>query len=146
MRLTKLVQPITEANYIHSNGCLQVKESRLEISGAGECLGDLSQDARFAGARASGVYGPHLARQWGGLGLDWRGVAVVFEEAGTSLLGPLALNGAAPDEANMNMLEQIARPDQQERYLRRNSHVSVSSTSVKFGDHGLFPISTGVPM
>ena len=64
VRLGKLVQPITEANYIHSNGCLQVKESRLEISGAGECLADLSKDLRFVGARASGVYyGPVYFRK-----------------------------------------------------------------------------------
>ncbi|HEY7062271.1 MAG TPA: acyl-CoA dehydrogenase family protein [Chloroflexota bacterium] len=71
-----------------------------------------------ARARAAGVYGPHLAQRWGGLGLDWRGVAIAFEEVGTSLLGPLALNGAAPDEANMAMLERIASPAQKERYLR----------------------------
>ena len=29
VRLGKLVQPITEANYIDADGCLQVKESRL---------------------------------------------------------------------------------------------------------------------
>jgi acyl-CoA dehydrogenase len=88
-----------------------------ELRAPGGVTWERVQDLR-ARARAAGVYGPHLARQWGGLGLDWRGVAVAFEEAGTSLLGPLALNGAAPDEANMNMLEQIARPDQKERYLR----------------------------
>lgn len=70
-----------------------------------------------ATARASGVYGPHLPAEYGGLGLDWRGLAVCFEELGTSLLGPLAVNGAAPDEGNMNMLEKIARPDQKARYL-----------------------------
>ena len=75
------------------------------------------QDLR-ARARAAGVYGPHLEPEFGGLGLDWRGVAIAFEEAGTSLLGPLALNGAAPDEGNMNLLARIARPDQRERYLR----------------------------
>ncbi len=53
VRLTKLVQSITEANYIDAKGCLQVKESRLEISGAGECLADLSKDVRFLGARAA---------------------------------------------------------------------------------------------
>jgi len=64
VRLSKLVQPITEANYIHADGCLQVKESRLEISGAGACLADLSKDARFLGARASGVYyGPVYFRK-----------------------------------------------------------------------------------
>jgi acyl-CoA dehydrogenase len=70
-----------------------------------------------AAARAAGVYGPHLPERLGGLGLDWRGVAVLFEEAGTSLLGPLALNGAAPDEGNMHLLERIATPEQQARYL-----------------------------
>src|SRR6185503_13731069 len=39
-------------------------ESRLEISGAGACLADLSKDARFVGARASGVYyGPVYFRK-----------------------------------------------------------------------------------
>ena len=32
--------------------------------------------------------------------------AVVFEEAGYSLLGPLALNCSAPDEGNMHLLER----------------------------------------
>lgn len=69
-------------------------------------------------ARAAGVYAPQLPNEWGGLGLDWRGVALAFEEAGASLLGPLALNCAAPDEGNMHLLERVARPDQRERYLR----------------------------
>jgi len=53
------------------------------------------------GARAAGVFAPHVPRRWGGLGLDLRGQAVVFEAAGYSLLGPLALNCAAPDEGNI---------------------------------------------
>jgi len=68
-------------------------------------------------ARAAGIFGPQLPTHLGGLGLDWRGVAVAFEEAGTSLLGPLALNCAAPDEGNMHLLEQVARPDQKAKYL-----------------------------
>ena len=47
-----------------------------------------------------------------------RGQALVFEEAGYSLLGPLALNCSAPDEGNMHLLEAVASPAQQERYLR----------------------------
>jgi acyl-CoA dehydrogenase len=43
---------------------------------------------------------------------------VVFEEAGYSLLGPLALNCAAPDEGNMHLLEVVATEEQKERYLR----------------------------
>ena len=69
-------------------------------------------------ARDAGLFAPHAARRWGGLGLDLRGQAVVFEEAGYSLLGPLALNCAAPDEGNMHLLEAVATPEQRERYLR----------------------------
>lgn len=68
-------------------------------------------------ARDAGLFAPHVAEEHGGLGLDVRGQAVVFEEAGTSLLGPLALNCAAPDEGNMAMLERIASAEQRERFL-----------------------------
>jgi acyl-CoA dehydrogenase len=42
----------------------------------------------------------------------------VFEEAGYSLLGPAALNCAAPDEGDMALLERVASEQQKERYLR----------------------------
>src|ERR1700744_954081 len=44
--------------------------------------------------------------------------AAVFEAAGYSLLGPLALNIAAPNEGNMHLLEAVGRPEQKERYRR----------------------------
>ncbi|MFJ9855531.1 acyl-CoA dehydrogenase family protein [Streptomyces sp. NPDC101150] len=69
-------------------------------------------------AKEAGVFAPHVAPEYGGHGLDMRGRALVFEEAGYSLLGPLALNIAAPDEGNMHMLAAIATPAQQEGYLR----------------------------
>jgi acyl-CoA dehydrogenase len=69
-------------------------------------------------AREAGVFAPHVALEYGGQGLDMRGRAVVFEEAGRSLLGPLALNIAAPDEGNMHLLEAVATAEQKERYLR----------------------------
>jgi acyl-CoA dehydrogenase len=69
-------------------------------------------------ARGAGVFAPHVATEYGGHGLDMRGRAAVFEEAGYALLGPLALNIAAPDEGNMHMLELIATAEQKERYLR----------------------------
>lgn len=53
--------------------------------------------------RAAGLLAPHVGREWGGLGLDHRGRAVVFEAAGYSPLGPIALNCFAPDEANMHI-------------------------------------------
>ena len=69
-------------------------------------------------ARTAGLFLPHMSAEWGGLGLNWRECAVVFEEAGRSLLGPQALNCSAPDEGNMHLLEKIATPDQKDRYLR----------------------------
>src|SRR3712207_3475067 len=68
-------------------------------------------------ARAAGLYAPHVPREWGGLGLGMREMAVVFEEAGCSLLGPLALNCAAPDEGNMHLLEVVGTPAQRQRWL-----------------------------
>jgi acyl-CoA dehydrogenase len=69
-------------------------------------------------ARQAGVFAPHVSAEYGGHGLDMRGRAAVFEEAGYSLLGPLALNIAAPDEGNMHLLEAVATGEQKERYLR----------------------------
>jgi acyl-CoA dehydrogenase len=68
-------------------------------------------------AKRAGIFAPQVATELGGLGLDTRSMAVVFEEAGYSLLGPPALNCAAPDEGNMHLLRAIATPDQQKRYL-----------------------------
>ena len=72
----------------------------------------------LARGRAAGLLSPHVGREWGGLGLDQRANAVVFEAAGYSPLGPVALNCFAPDEANMHLLEQIAEEPQKERWLR----------------------------
>jgi alkylation response protein AidB-like acyl-CoA dehydrogenase len=41
----------------------------------------------------------------------------VFEAAGYSLFGPVALNIAAPDEGNVHMLAHIASDEQKRRYL-----------------------------
>ncbi|MFL6172393.1 MAG: acyl-CoA dehydrogenase family protein [Marmoricola sp.] len=78
-------------------------------------------------AREAGVFAPHVSTEYGGHGLDMRDRAVVFEEAGWSLLGPLALNIAAPDEGNMHLLEAVANPDQKERYLRPLAQGAVRS-------------------
>lgn len=77
---------------------------------------DLIQDLRHR-AQQAGIFGPQIHPAYGGLGLDWRTCAVLFEEAGTSLLGPLALHCAAPDEGNIHLLHEIASPEQRQRYL-----------------------------
>jgi acyl-CoA dehydrogenase len=70
-----------------------------------------------AKAKAAGIFLPTLPKQQGGLGLSWREIAVVLEEAGRSLLGPQALNAAAPDEGNMHLLMQVATQAQRARWL-----------------------------
>ena len=72
----------------------------------------------IARGRAAGLLAPHVGREWGGLGLDHRGRAVVFEAAGYSPLGPIALNCFAPDEANMHLLEAVAEERHKQRWLR----------------------------
>lgn len=71
-----------------------------------------------AQARAAGVFAPHAPVPLGGGGLDLYEQSVIFEEAGYSLLGPLALNCAAPDEGNMHLLAVVGTPAQKDRYLR----------------------------
>ena len=68
-------------------------------------------------ARGAGLLTPQAPAQWGGRGLSHVEQAVVFEAAGWSTLGPVAMNCAAPDEGNMYLLERIARPDQVEEHL-----------------------------
>jgi len=78
---------------------------------------DLRRELVALGGEA-GLLSPHVGRDWGGLGLDHRGKAIVFEAAGYSPLGPVALNCFAPDEGNMHLLEQIAEERQKQQWLR----------------------------
>ena len=78
-------------------------------------------------ARDAGVYGPQLSREFGGLGLGIAEIPPVFEAAGRSLMGPLALNCSAPDEGNIHTLEFASSPAQRERYLRPLAEGTVRS-------------------
>jgi len=68
-------------------------------------------------ARDAGLLAPQVAREYGGMALTHVQRAAVFEAAGYSPLGPIALHCAAPDEGNMHLLEQVASPAQKERFL-----------------------------
>jgi acyl-CoA dehydrogenase len=68
-------------------------------------------------ARQAGIWAPQLPVEYGGLGLDTAGLCVIFEEAGYSPLGPLALHCAAPDEGNMHLLLSATTPAQRQRYF-----------------------------
>lgn len=69
-------------------------------------------------ARVAGLLSPHVDERWGGLGLSHQERAIVFEQAGYSMLGPVAMNLAAPDEGNMHLLAEVATEEQKEHYLR----------------------------
>ncbi|GAA1936458.1 acyl-CoA dehydrogenase family protein [Nocardioides hwasunensis] len=68
-------------------------------------------------ARSRGLLTPHGPMEFGGLGLDMTRRAPVFEAAGYSLFGPMAMNLNAPDEGNLHLLDQVATSIQRERYL-----------------------------
>ncbi len=68
-------------------------------------------------AAAEGLIAPHLPPEWGGHGLTNRGMVALFQAAGYSPLGPIALNIQAPDEGNMHLLEQVASDAQKRRFL-----------------------------
>jgi acyl-CoA dehydrogenase len=68
-------------------------------------------------AKAAGLWAPQAPAELGGGGFTFDEAAVLLEEAGRSLLGPLALNCASPDEGNIHMLHMIGSPEQKRRYL-----------------------------
>jgi acyl-CoA dehydrogenase len=70
------------------------------------------------GARAAGIWAPQAPAELGGGGFTFDEAAILLEEAGYSLLGPLALNCAAPDEGNIHLLNEVGTEDQKQRFLR----------------------------
>lgn len=78
---------------------------------------DMLADLR-AKAKAAGLWCPQLPPDVGGLGLSLSEIVPIFETAGRSHLGPLALNCAAPDEGNLHLLHLFANAEQRERYLK----------------------------
>ncbi len=68
-------------------------------------------------ARDAGVFAPQVPVEFGGGGLPISAWSPVFQEAGYSPIGPSVLNCMAPDEGNMHLLELVATPRQQEKYL-----------------------------
>lgn len=68
-------------------------------------------------ARSVGLLTPHASISHGGLGLSHVDKAIVFEEAGYSPLGPVAMNIHAPDEGNIHLMEVVATDAQKQRWL-----------------------------
>lgn len=82
-----------------------------------EFTSELVRDLR-AKAKHAGIWGPQLPKEYGGLGLGTIGMCVLFEQAGRSFLGPIALHCSAPDEGNMHLLAHHASDAQREQWLR----------------------------
>lgn len=78
-------------------------------------------------ARRHGLVAPHSPEEFGGRDLSHFGRAVAFVAAGYSMLGPIALHCAAPDEGNIHLLNEVASPAQRERWLRRLASGEVRS-------------------
>ena len=68
-------------------------------------------------AAKQGLLSPHAPVEYGGLGLDHVGMAAIFEAAGWSPLGAIALNIQAPDEGNVNLLHKVANDAQKTEWL-----------------------------
>lgn len=68
-------------------------------------------------ARDRNVYCPQIEAEYGGLGHTFRDVLPFFEQAGRSLLGPVAMGVNAPDEGNMHILELVGTKRQKEEWL-----------------------------
>ncbi len=92
---------------------LPVEDRHAGVAPAGD---DWRQELQES-AKDAGVFGPHLPVAQGGHGLGMVERAPVFEEAGYSLFGPIAVNCAAPDEGNQHLLAHVANSEQQQQYL-----------------------------
>jgi len=97
---------------------IQDKIIPLEESGIPKQIDDEFRLKLVALAREAGLLSPHVPTEFGGMGLNHIDCAIVFMAAGYSLLGPIAMNCAAPDEGNMNLMARVGTPAQQERWLK----------------------------
>ncbi|MDS0477011.1 acyl-CoA dehydrogenase family protein [Natrinema sp. 1APR25-10V2] len=87
-----------------------------ELEGGTKVPDDVISDLREE-ARERGLYAPQIDEEHGGMGVEFRDVLPLFEEAGRSLLAPPAMRVDAPDEGNMHTLELAGTEDQQKRWL-----------------------------
>lgn len=96
----------------------QVIPREAALRGEAHAVPDSLRSELKAAARSAGLLSPTAPREFGGLGLDHRSQSVILEESGRSLLGPAAMNCAAPDEGNILLLDKVAQGPQREKYLQ----------------------------
>lgn len=68
--------------------------------------------------RAAGLWAPQMPRARGGMGLPVTSMAVLYEEMGRSIFGPLCFNCAAPDDGNMMVVEKVGTDEQKRWWLQ----------------------------
>ena len=95
---------------------LPLEADRASFDDHGNIDETLLRDLR-AKARAMGLWCLQLSPETGGGGLTKAEMAVCYEEMNRSIFGPVTFNSAAPDDGNMMVLERLATPDQQARWL-----------------------------
>jgi len=78
---------------------------------------DLLQELRGK-VKAAGLWAPQMPVERGGLGQSIAGMAVLYEEMGRSIFGPVAFNAAAPDDGNMILLNRVGTEEQKRRWLQ----------------------------
>jgi len=88
------------------------------------------RDQLRAKARNAGLWAPQVPKALGGLGLPMVAQAAFYEASNRSIFGPSIFNCAAPDDANMRVLAQVAREDQKERWLKPIVEGKVNSSIV----------------
>jgi acyl-CoA dehydrogenase len=80
-----------------------------------------------AEARAQGLWTPHLPRELGGLALGPMGMATLFREMGRSPVGAKIFHCDAPDQGNMDLLNQMASPAQKKQWLQPLVNAEITS-------------------
>lgn len=83
-----------------------------------ENIADAALERMRARVREAGLWALQMPREFGGQGLPMAGLAACYEEMNRSIFGPVCFNAAAPDDGNMRVLAQVARPDQKARWLQ----------------------------
>jgi acyl-CoA dehydrogenase len=67
--------------------------------------------------KAAGLWAPQMPVELGGMGLTCAQMAVLYEEMGRSIFGPVCFNAAAPDDGNMILLNKVLDPARKRDWL-----------------------------
>jgi len=81
-------------------------------------------------AKSEGLWSLSLPVEDGGLGFNVVEITACYEEMNRSIFGPVCFNASAPDDGNMRVLSQVARPDQKEKWLQPIADGSIRSSFV----------------